>query len=117
MNRIASIAAIALSVAAGSAFADDITVDTAQHQSQKSRADVQADLAQYQKAGVNPWSTSYNVRSQAKSLRDRADVHAEAVAVTKSGEVAALTGEDSGSAYLAKRPSVSTTLVVAQNQR
>jgi hypothetical protein len=48
-----------------------------QHQSLKSRAEVQADLAQYQKARVNPWSTSYNVRSQSKSVLDRAAVHAE----------------------------------------
>ncbi len=117
MNRIASIAAIAFAVAAGSAFADDITLDPVQHQSLKSRAEVQADLSQFQQARINPWSTSYNVRSQARSVLDRAAVHAEAVAITRSGEVAALTGEDSGSAYLARRPGVSTTLVIAQNQR
>jgi hypothetical protein len=117
MNRIATLAAIAFSLAAGSAFADDITVDPVQHQSLKSRAEVQADLAQYQKARINPWSTSYNVLSQSKSVLDRAAVHAEAVAVNKSGEVAALTGEDSGSAYLAKRPSVTTNLVIAKAAR
>jgi len=117
MNRIATLAAVAFTLAAGSAFADDITVDPVQHQSLKSRAEVQADLAQYQKAGVNPWSTSYNVRSQSQSVLDRATVHAEAVAVNKSGETAALTGEDSGSAYLAKRPSVTTNLVIAQAAR
>ena len=117
MNRIAPLAALAFAVAAGSAFADDITVDPVQHQSLKSRAEVQADLAQYQQARVNPWSTSYNLFGQAQSQRDRADVRAEAVASVQSGETAALTGEDSGSAYLAKRPSVTTTLVIAQNQR
>jgi polyisoprenoid-binding protein YceI len=117
MNRIASLAALAFAVAAGSAFADDITIDPVQHQSLKSRTEVQAELAQYQKARVNPWSTSYNQFSQSKSLRDRADVRAEAVASVQSGETAALTGEDSGSAYLAKRPAVTTTLVIAQSQR
>ncbi len=103
MNRIASIAAIALSfAAAGSAFADDITIDTAQHPSTKTRAEVQAELASFKQQRVNPWSNSYDVRTGFKSERTRADVIAELNAARASGELAAIGGEDSGSAYLAQ---------------
>jgi hypothetical protein len=68
-------------------------------QAAASRAQVQSDLAAYKQAGVNPWSTSYNQLRQFKGERTRADVRAEYLA--SRDEVAALTGEDSGSAYLA----------------
>ena len=62
MNRITRIAALALTVAAaGSAFADDITIDTTPQTSLKTRAEVQVELAQFQQQRVNPWSSSYNV--------------------------------------------------------
>jgi hypothetical protein len=64
------------------------------------RTQVQADLAAYKQAGVNPWSTSYNQLGQFKSGLTRADVRAEYIA--SRDQVAALTGEDSGSAYLAQ---------------
>ncbi len=103
MNRITRIAAIALSfAAAGSAFADDITIDPVQHQSLKTRAQVQTELAQYQAAGVNPWSTSYSQRTGFQSQRPRADVVAEVKAAQASGELQALGAEDSGAAYYAR---------------
>ena len=115
MNRIATIAAFALSfAAAGSAFADDITIDTAQHQSTKTRAEVQAELASFKQQRVNPWSNSYDVRSGFMSERSRAEVIAELNAARASGELAAIGGEDSGSAYLAQaRNSKTQALVVA----
>lgn len=67
--------------------------------SAKSRADVQAELAQYKQAGVNPWSTSYNPLRGFKSATTRQAVTAEYVAARD--QVAAFTGEDSGAAYLA----------------
>jgi hypothetical protein len=66
--------------------------------SAKSRADVQAELAQYKQAGVNPWSTSYNPLRAFKSTTTRDAVTAEYVAARD--QVAAFTGEDSGAAYL-----------------
>jgi len=102
MNRITTLAAIALSfAAAGSAFADDITIDHTPFVSQKSRADVQQELAQFQK-GANPWSSSYKQTTGFVAERSRADVLAELNAARASGELAAMAGEDSGSAYLAK---------------
>jgi hypothetical protein len=102
MNRITRIAAIALSFAATSAFADDITIDTAAHQSLKSRAEVQAELAQYEATKVNLWSTSYNILTGFKSQTTRADVMAQVKAAQATGELAAMGAEDSGSAYLAQ---------------
>jgi hypothetical protein len=103
MNRIATLAAIALSfAAAGSAFADDITIDhTPSTCRSKSRAEVQPALAQFQK-GANPWSSSYKQTTSTARRRSRADVRAELNAARASGELAAMAGEDSGSAYLAK---------------
>ncbi|HWI81060.1 DUF4148 domain-containing protein [Ramlibacter sp.] len=69
-----------------------------QFQGALSRAQVQAELGQYKKAGVNPWSTSYNQIAASKAIRTRADVSAEYLAARD--QVAALNGEDSGSAYL-----------------
>lgn len=115
MNAIARIAAVTLSLAAaGSAFADDITIDTTVHQSLKSRAQVAQELAQF-KQGVNPWASSYNLFAQHKSTRDRAAVVAETRAAIASGEIAAFAGEDSGSAYLAahSRPAKGNPLVLA----
>ena len=103
MNRITRIAALALTVAAaGSAFADDITIDTTPQTSLKTRAEVQGELAQFQQQRVNPWSSSYNVLAGFQSSRNRADVTAEVKAARASGELAAMGAEDSGSAYLAQ---------------
>ena len=67
-------------------------------QSTLSRVQVQSELTAFKKAGVNPWSTTYNPASQFRSERSRADVSAEYVALRD--QVAAMTREDSGSAYL-----------------
>jgi hypothetical protein len=101
MNRnIASALVIVAAADAGNAFADDITVDTTPFNSTKSRAQVQAELAQYKTAGVNPWSTQYNPLKQFKSALTREQVVAQYIA--DRDEVAALNSEDSGSAYLAQ---------------
>lgn len=85
-------------LAAGAARADDITIDTTPFQSTVSRAQVQADLAQYRQAGVNPWANSYDQLKGFQSTRSRDEVRAEYVA--NRTEVAALNSEDAGSAYL-----------------
>jgi hypothetical protein len=122
MNRTTSFAsitaAIALSfAAAGPALADDITIDPVDHQSLKTRAEVRAELAQFQQQRVNPWSTSYNVLTGFKSQLTRAEVLAQVNAARASGELAALASEDSGSAYFAQHQqpaSSGSTLVAAR---
>jgi hypothetical protein len=78
--------------------------------STKTVAQVQAELAAYKQTGVNPWSTSYNPLRSFQSTKSRAQVTAEYVGARD--DVAALTGEDSGSAWLqAGRPArISDTL-------
>jgi hypothetical protein len=104
---VAAFAAIATSAAR----ADDITIDTTPFQSARTRAEVQAELFQYKRAGVNPWSTRYNPLAKFESHKSREQVQAEYRADRHA--VAALTGEDSGSAYLthmAATRTVGTTL-------
>ena len=73
----------------------------------KSRAQVQAELAQYKQAGVNPWSISYNPLNSFRSAKTRGQVTAEYLADRDA--VAAFTAEDSGSAYLAQNKAIPTT--------
>jgi hypothetical protein len=75
-------------------------------QGARTRADVQAELAQYQKAGVNPWSIRYNQLAAFHSAKTRDEVRAEYLA--ERNEVAAMTGEDSGSAYIAQATAAGT---------
>ncbi len=109
-KTLLAVAAFA-AIASSAARADDITIDTTPFQSVRTRAEVQADLFQYKAAGVNPWSISYNQLAQFKSAKSRAQVQAEYRADREA--VAALNGEDSGSAYLtqmAATRTVGTTL-------
>ena len=99
MNRYAIAIALASLAAAGQAFADDITIETTPFVSTLSRAQVQQELAQFKASGVNPWSQSYDQLAGFQSNRSRADVTAEYV--RSRDAVAAFTGEDSGSAFLA----------------
>ena len=111
MNAKSLIAAAIAVAAAGTAFAQTTpnlygaeggTQDT--FVGTLSRAQVQAELAQYKRAGVNPWSTWYNPLKSFKSTANRADVTAAYIA--SRDEVAALNGEDSGAAYLAQTHTV-----------
>lgn len=100
MNR--TLAAVALSlVAVSSAYADDITIDNTPFVSTLSRAQVNAQLQQFQRSGVNPWALQYDPRSQFHSTATREQVRAEYLKAR--AETAALTGEDSGSALLSAR--------------
>lgn len=102
MKRISLLAAIAFSfAAAGTAWADDITIDTAKFQSLKSREQVQQELVAHKARGINPWASGYNLWNDVPALRSRDAVRAEAIAARGDSEAAALVGEDSGSAYLA----------------
>jgi peptidase E len=105
MNRKSTIAAlIAIAATTGSAFAGtslagDISIDDTAFTSTRTRAEVQAELAQFKAAGVNPWSTSYNPLRDFRSEKTREQVTAEYQASRDS--VAASTSEDSGSAFAA----------------
>jgi hypothetical protein len=100
MNRN-TVFALVLAAAAGTSFADDITVETTPFVSTQTRAAVQAELRDFQQSGVNPWSRQYNPQASFNSQRPRADVTAEYVNARE--RVAAFTSEDSGAAYLAAR--------------
>jgi hypothetical protein len=113
MNRKFAIALVVAAAATGNAFADDITIDTTPFASTRSRAEVQAELTQHKQSGTSVWSNQYNPLAKFNSNRSRAQVAAEYIAAR--GEVAALTGEDSGSAYLARDDgAVDTTRVAGQ---
>lgn len=96
MNRKSLFVALAIVAAAGSSFAESYTEHNTPFVSSASRAEVSAQLAQQ---GVDPSSNRYNPLAQFRSTRTRAEVVAEYVA--GRNVVNALTGEDSGSAYLA----------------
>ena len=99
-------AVAALSFAAVAAYADDADLSGQFANTiagSQSRAQVQAQLTEYRQAGVNPWSTSYNPLKSFQGQRSRAEVQAEYLASRDA--VAAMTREDSGSAYIATRRS------------
>jgi hypothetical protein len=104
MNAKIAFSALAIAAAfAGTASAEtpDVSGQFANAAAgQVTRADVQAELAAYKKAGVNPWSTWYNPLKSFQSTTTRQAVVAEYLA--SRNEVKALNGEDSGSAWLAE---------------
>ena len=103
MNRTSLLIA-ALSFAAFAAHADDADPSgqfAATVTGNATRAQVQSQFVGYKQAGVNPWSTAYNPLKSFQSARTRADVTGEYLA--SRAAVAAMTGEDSGSAYLSAR--------------
>jgi hypothetical protein len=101
MNRtIASVLAVSALAFAGQAFAETPTIDNSNFVSTASRAQVQADLAAYKQAGVNPWSIQYDPLKTFSSTLSRQQVVAEFIG--ERDVVAATTGEDSGSAYFAQ---------------
>lgn len=104
MNRYTFLAAVTFASFSAGAFADtglvgDISVETRPFESNKTRAEVRAELDAYKKAGVNPWARSYNPLAQFKSTKTPEQVTAEYIANRNAAN--ALNGEDSGSAFLA----------------
>jgi hypothetical protein len=100
MNRKLALALALVFVAGGNALADDITVDPHPFVSTASRAQVREELRQYRQAGVNPWADDYDQLAHAARTMTRAEATAGYMAARK--EVAAFTGEDSGSGFLAR---------------
>ena len=112
LNTIATIAiAIAATVSAGSAFADDISIDTQTFVSTRTRADVKADMLQARADGsMATWvaeagsvpvtlAMSRQVTPQVTRQEVMADMRVNREASLAS---AAMTGEDSGSFYLSQ---------------
>lgn len=100
MNRKIALALILASTGAV-AYADDITMDPVPFTSTLTRAQVMQDLRQHRQAGINPWADDYNQLAQFRSTLSREQVLAEFMLTRDS--IAALSGEDSGSMYLARR--------------
>jgi hypothetical protein len=100
MNRTYLLSLSAAILAAGYACAGEITVDPEPFVSIASRAEVQQDLKQFRATGSNPWADAYNPLASFRSGTSRASVTAEFMAWRN--EVAAFSGEDSGSSYLAR---------------
>jgi len=90
---IAAIAAVSFGAQADEADASQYGV---QFNGTKTRAEVQAQLAA---KGVNTYSISYNPVTSFQGKLSRAQVTADYLA--SRDQVAAVTGEDSGSAFLA----------------
>jgi len=112
MNAKLALSSLVLAATfAGNALAETPTVVNENFVSSKSRAEVQAELAAYKKAGVNPWSMSYNPLRSFQSATTREAVVAEYLA--SRNEVRALNGEDSGSVYLAQNRSIGATSTLA----
>jgi hypothetical protein len=115
MNRHFALALVAAAAVAGPAFADDITIDPTPFTSTRSRAEVIAEMQQFRHAGVNPWADEYDQLAGFRSDRTREQVTLEFQASRDS--VAALTGEDSGSMYLARMsapPTLETQMAEAR---
>jgi hypothetical protein len=115
MNRNFALAMALVFVAGGPALADDITVDPHPFVSTTTRAQVLEDLRQFQQAGANPWADNYDLIAQHHGTMTRAQVTAGYLGARS--EVAAFTGEDSGSGYLARAAGAqhrATELVAAE---
>lgn len=101
MNTKSTVSALILAAGfAGSAFAEGPILQNDPFVAGKSRAEVQAELFAYQRAGVNPWAQDYNPLAHFASATSRQSVTAQYIA--SRDEVKALNGEDSGSVYLAQ---------------
>lgn len=115
MNRNIALAALFALALSGNAFADDITIDTTPFVSSKTRAEVQAELTQFKKAGTSPWSIRYNPLASFRSTVSSEEVIAAYLA--SRSEVAAFSGEDSGSSYLTARTARSDGTTLAGQPR
>lgn len=114
MNRN-TVIALVLAAAAGTSFADDITIEATPFISSATRAEVQAELKSFKQSGVNPSSNRYNPLTHFTGQRTRAEVTAEYI--DARDEVAAFAGEDSGSVELTVRASDSVATSVAGQPR
>jgi hypothetical protein len=110
MNRLALAALVAFACST-QAFAESPTRADARFDSTRSRAEVQAELASFRAGAANPWSTTYDPLRQFQGSLSRGEVSAEYLAARD--EVRAFSGEDSGSAYLARTRNAGAVPVLA----
>lgn len=92
-------------IASGSAYADDITIDTTPFVSSQSRAEVQAEVkGQAQRLGgaSSEWAMQLNDPRKPNSAYTSEAAKADYIA--SRNEVKAFNSEDSGSSYLARQP-------------
>ena len=94
MNRNIALAVVLATASLGTAFAGEITPEPAPFVSAISRAQVQAELAQYRHDGVDTTSYEYNPLSTFKSSTTRAQVAADYIA--NRDQVAAMDAEARG---------------------
>ena len=92
--------ALALLLASAGAYADDITMEPP-FTPTLTRAQVMLELQQFRQSAVNPWADEYNPVAGFQSSRTREDITREYI--RSRDTVGAFNGEDSGSAYLARR--------------
>ena len=86
-----AIALLIGTAAAGNAFADDMTIDNSPFTSTSSRAQVQAELAEFQRSDSDPWSLEFDPRAGFSSHTARAQVVAEFIAARN--EIAAFNSQ------------------------
>lgn len=112
-------AALALAaIASGTAYADDITIDSTPFVSSRTRAEVRAEVMGQGEAlrmASSEWSTQQNTADLPQSTVTRAQVTQEYIATRH--EVNALNAEDSGSSYLASLPRRGGGLIMAGSER
>jgi hypothetical protein len=112
--KLSRLVIAALSVAAATVYADDADPSgqfAIAAPGTQTRAAVAQQLDQYRAVGVNPWSSTYNPLKTFRSERTRAEVRAEYI--RNRAAVSALTGEDSGSAYLSTHQPVAPGATLA----
>lgn len=101
MNAKSTLSVLALAAGfAAQAYAETPTIVNDTFVSSRTRAEVMAELAS-QRGMANPWADHYDALAGFRSGASRESVRAEFLA--SRNESKALTGEDSGSTYLAQR--------------
>lgn len=104
MNRKIALTLIVAAAAAGSAFAESpVDSGAGTFHSSASRSEVQAQLRQHRQGGVDTFADGYDALRGFRSERTRAQARAEYIA--DRDQVAAMSAEDSGSRYIARRES------------
>ena len=110
LSTVLAIAAAAATPAFSGGLAGDIAIDQP-FVSTMTRDQVRGELQQFQQSGVDPSDQNFNQLAGFRSTTTRAQ--ATAGFLQSRGEVAALTSEDSGSAYLAAHARRDASTVLA----
>jgi hypothetical protein len=114
----AAIACVA-AIASGNAYAESPTIDNTPFVSTRSRAEVQAEVIAQRdivRAGASEWALQYNNLPQHES--SYTSEQARSAYMAARDEVAAMTSEDSGSSFLARRAfRINTGTTVAGDTR